>query len=425
MMICVMSIFDLTSESSAPKQISQVELQESGPGFPPSDISWLNPTNPPMIPALNETLTRRKSLQILAYSKSKSRFGELPYHAELEMLFEDTSSLDEPVGASFHGNSGSFTRTVSSSSSKSPEMLSPERPKKKDKKLNKKAKLLSPEKLKYKDKELYKKAKLKRDKQWKAFNKKILIKSTVFLCILVCLVASFTYEKLKNLMVWGLGIWKWCVLVMVIRSSCLGNRRCCIVFKEWRRVLGFSYGWVWFFSHGYVLLFNHGVEIEQSKTCTRILHYVLWTLVSVLVGAFLWLLKTLLLKFLAFYFQSYTFFDRIQESFFHQYVLQTLSGNPLPDKARSQALNFMTTHRNNIAESEKQAIDMGDLQKMKQMKVSPWTMKFMTKEEVKLVWPLIDVANTGQIGKNDLTDYVVKAYKSRSISLCFTRHQNS
>ncbi|XP_062021190.1 mechanosensitive ion channel protein 10-like [Rosa rugosa] len=483
------------SESSAPKQISQVELQESGPGFPPSDISWLNPTNPPMIPALNETLTRRKSLQRLAYSKPKSRFGELPYHAYLDMLLEDTSSLDEQVGASFHGNSGSFTRTVSSSSSKSPEMLSPERPKNKDKKLYKKAKLLSPERLKYKDKELYKKAKLNRDKQWKAFNKKILIKPTVFLCILVCLVASFTYEKLKNLMVWGLGIWKWCVLVMVmycgvfianwfmrflifmIETKFLLRKQkvlyCIQGMEESARV----FIWLGLVLLTWLLLFNHGVEIERSKTCTRILHYVLWTLVSVLVGAFLWLLKTLLLKFLAFDFQSYTFFDRIQESIFHQYVLQTLSGNPLPDKARSQTLNFMTTHRNNIAESEKQAIDMGDLQKMKQKKVSPWTMKvlvdavstsglstmshtfndwkdaadegkykkitseieaataayhifrnvaepskyihesdllkFMTKEEVKLVWPLIDVAKTGQIGKNDLTDYVVKAYKDR------------
>ncbi|KAM5563017.1 mechanosensitive ion channel protein 10-like [Rosa sericea] len=465
-----------SSESSAPKQISQVELQESDPGFPPSDISWLNPNNPPKIPALNETLTRRKSLQRLAYSKPKSRFGELPYHADLDILLEDTSSLDEPVSASFHSNSGSFTRTVSSSSSKSPAMLSPERPK-------------------YKDKELYKKAKLNRDKQWKAFNEKILIKLIVFLCILVCLVASFTIEKLENLMVWGLGIWKWCVLVMVMYCGMFVANwfmRFLIFMIEtkfllWKqKVLYCIQGmeesarvfiWLGLVLLTWLLLFNHGVEIERSKPCTRILHYVLWTLVSVLVGAFLWLLKTLLLKFLAFDFQSYTFFDRIQESIFHQYVLQTLSGNPLPDKAWSRTLNFMTTHRNN-AESEKQAIDMGDIQKMKQKKVSPWTMKvlvdavstsglstmshtfndrkdaadegkykkitseidaataayhifrnvakpgskyiyesdlmkFMIKEKVKLVWPLIDVAKTGQIGKNDLTDYVVKAYKDR------------
>lgn len=50
----------------------------------------------------------------------------------------------------------------------------------------------------------------------------------------------------------------------------------------------------------------------------------------------IWLLKTLLVKVLASSFHVNTFFDRIQESLFNQYVIETLSGQPLMEIKHEQ-----------------------------------------------------------------------------------------
>lgn len=55
-----------------------------------------------------------------------------------------------------------------------------------------------------------------------------------------------------------------------------------------------------------------------------------------LIGTMLWLVKTLMVKVLASSFHVSTFFDRIQESLFNQYVIETLSGLPLLEIHRSQ-----------------------------------------------------------------------------------------
>uniref|UniRef100_A0A803NFT9 Mechanosensitive ion channel MscS domain-containing protein n=1 Tax=Cannabis sativa TaxID=3483 RepID=A0A803NFT9_CANSA len=192
--------------------------------------------------------------------------------------------------------------------------------------------------------------------------------------------------------------------------------------------------------------------------------------------------KTLLLKILASSFHVNTFFDRIQESIFHQYVLQTLSGPPLIEEAervgRSPSmgqLSFTSTKKGKKKEKT-QVIDIAQLHKMKQEKVSAWTMKvlidavsssglstisnqldemeivakeqnkeitsemeataaayhifrnvaqpgckyideddlmrFMIKEEVDLVLPLIGTEN-GRVDRKALTDWVVKVYNGR------------
>ncbi|PRQ28024.1 hypothetical protein RchiOBHm_Chr6g0311591 [Rosa chinensis] len=125
-------------------------------------------------------------------------------------------------------------------------------------------------------------------------------------------------------MVWELEIWKWCVLVMVIFSGMLVTN-----WSFCDRVVQ-VFLWLSLVLLTWLLLFNHGVK--RSKTSTKILSYMTWTIVSVLIGAFLWLLKTLLLKILASSFHVNTLFDRIQESIFHQYVLQKLSGHPLMEE---------------------------------------------------------------------------------------------
>lgn len=89
------------------------------------------------------------------------------------------------------------------------------------------------------------------------------------------------------------------------------------------------------------------------------------------------------MKILASSFHMTKFFDRIQESIFHQYVLQALSGLPLMEMAEKVGrekstgqLSFRSTGKGKAKGGEEQAvIDVGKLHKMDQEKVSAWTMK--------------------------------------------------
>ncbi|KAK9273239.1 hypothetical protein L1049_018046 [Liquidambar formosana] len=126
----------------------------------------------------------------------------------------------------------------------------------------------------------------------------------------------------------------------------------------------------------WVLLFDCGVE--RSPEATRILNRVTWTIVAFLIGAFLWLLKTLLLKILASSFQVNTFFDRIKQSVFHLYVLQTLSGRPLAERLeKMQSARYLSLKKGKKGKEKEQLLDISKLDKMKQEKVSASTMKVL------------------------------------------------
>ncbi|PKI70098.1 hypothetical protein CRG98_009561 [Punica granatum] len=210
---------------------------------------------------------------------------------------------------------------------------------------------------------------------------KALVGWIAFAFILVCLICSLMVEKLQDVVIWSLELWKWWLLVMVIFSGLLVTNWIMhlIVFLIERnfllrkKVLYFVHGlkksvqvfvWLALVLLTWILLFKRG--IKRSELSQKILYYVTWTLVSVLIGSFLWFLKTLFLKILASNFHVTTFFVRIQESIFHHYVLQTLSGPPLIEDAQrvGRALSagqfsFQTIH------------------KMKRDKVSAWTMKML------------------------------------------------
>jgi hypothetical protein len=82
---------------------------------------------------------------------------------------------------------------------------------------------------------------------------------------------------------------------------------------------------------GLVLLAWHFLfdKKVQRDTKSDFLEYVTKILVCFLVGNFIWLIKTLMVKVLASSFHVSTYFDRIQESLFNQFVIETLSGPPL------------------------------------------------------------------------------------------------
>ncbi|KAF4365842.1 hypothetical protein G4B88_012907 [Cannabis sativa] len=393
--------------------------------------------------APHETLTHRKTLIRSVFLKPKSRFGETSAPIDTAMVEEHPSpGLDD------------FEET-------------------------------------------YEKVEMKKEKR-KKLKTKVLVELVLFLILVSCLVCSLIVKKLEKTIIWGLELWRWVFLVMVISCglSMINWFMHLIVFIIERnfllrkKVLYLVHGlkrsvqvfiWLDFILLTWVLVFiNHGVP--RSKFTTKILESITWGLVTFLIGSFLWLLKALLLKILASSFHANTLFDRIQESIFHQYVLQTLSGHPFMDVAKRVGrlpsmgqLSFTSTKKGNMHE-ETEVIDMAQLHKMKQDEVSAWTMKvwidavsssglstisyqfdemenvaaeqnkeitsemeataaayhifrnvarpgsnyideddllrFMTKEDVYLVLPLIEREN-GRIDRKALTDWVVKVYNGR------------
>ncbi|KAK3427490.1 mechanosensitive ion channel protein 6 [Eucalyptus grandis] len=161
--------------------------------------------------------------------------------------------------------------------------------------------------------------------------------------IIAALVCSLWINALKRQKVWDLPLWKWEIMVLAIIcgnlvSDCLITLTVLLIERNFilrKRVLYFVYGLkksaqncIWF---GLVLLvwncvFDAKVEKE---TKSRILPRVTKILVSILIGAVVWLLKTLLVKVLASSFHVNTFFERIQNSLFAQYLIVTLSSPPL------------------------------------------------------------------------------------------------
>lgn len=161
--------------------------------------------------------------------------------------------------------------------------------------------------------------------------------------IIAALVCSLSIPILTRQTLWDLPLWKWEIMVLALICGRLVSGwgiRLVVIFIERnfllrKRVLYFVYGLrravqncLWL---GLVLLVWHFIfddKVEQ-ETKSRILPYVTRILVCLLLTTLIWLLKTLLVKVLALSFHVNTFFERIQEALFSQYVIETLSCPPL------------------------------------------------------------------------------------------------
>ncbi|KAE9618514.1 putative mechanosensitive ion channel MscS, LSM domain-containing protein [Lupinus albus] len=152
----------------------------------------------------------------------------------------------------------------------------------------------------------------------------------------------------KNL--WQLKLWKWEVMVLVLICGRLVSDwviRIAVFFIERnfllrKRVLYFVYGvkkavqncvWLGLVLIAWHFLFDNRV---QRETNSSFLDYVTKILVCFLVGTLVWLMKTLAVKVLASSFHVSTYFDRIQESLFNQFVIETLSGLPLIELQKAE-----------------------------------------------------------------------------------------
>lgn len=445
-----------------------------------------SPNKPPKIPKC-ESITRKKSFS-KSYSKPKSRFGEQSMAIDSNM-FENRALLEEHL-ASCHGSPSTKVDDYSANVKEVDRTLS----------VSPKISLISSPggfvRLdKDKDEEIYIKVTSRKKLKYRKVKLKVLIEWLLFLCILGCLIISLTVDKLKNWTIWDLRVSRWCVLVLVTFSGMLVTKwlmHFIVLLIELnyllkKKVLYFVHGlkksvqfciWLSLVLLTWILLFQEGVK--RSPLATRILDFITWSIASLLIGSFVWVLKTLLLKILASSFHVNTFFDRIQESTFHQYILMTLSGPPVLESASvSRLSSFISNKGKDGKEKKKKVIDINKLHQMKQDKVSAWTMKmlvdtisnsglttlsneidegnyyggneqtdkeitneeeaiaaayyifrnvanpgsmhiyeldltkFMIKEEVEFVFPMIDVAETGKIDRLALIEWVLKVYNSR------------
>ncbi|KAH6777086.1 Mechanosensitive ion channel family protein [Perilla frutescens var. hirtella] len=159
--------------------------------------------------------------------------------------------------------------------------------------------------------------------------------------IVTALICTFSIEEQwKRKKFRGLHLWKWEVLILVLICGRLVSGwgiRIVVFFIERnffmrKRVLYFVYGvkrpvqnCIWL---GLVLIAWHSMFDQTVQGNNKFLWYVNKLLVCMIVGTLLWLVKTLMVKILASSFHVSTFFDRIQESLFNQYVIEALSGPP-------------------------------------------------------------------------------------------------
>jgi len=175
------------------------------------------------------------------------------------------------------------------------------------------------------------------------FNTLSVVQLVSLILIIAALSCSLAIQILRRKTLFDLELWKWELMVLVLISGRLVSGwviRIVVFFIERnfllrKRVLYFVYGvrnavqnCIWL---SLVLIAWHSIFDKRVERVTNatVLPYVTRIWVCLLVGIFVWLLKTLLVKVLASSFHVSTFFDRIQESLFNQYVIETLSGPPL------------------------------------------------------------------------------------------------
>ncbi|PKI55173.1 hypothetical protein CRG98_024464 [Punica granatum] len=169
------------------------------------------------------------------------------------------------------------------------------------------------------------------------FGKSTILQCVILVVILIALACSLLVPDLKRK-----SLWKWEVLLLALISGRLISGclvRVAVIFAEQnfllqKRVLYFTYGlrravqnflWLGLVFVTWYPIFDSKLDNNRS----RILPNVTKILVCLLVAALLWLLKTVLVKVLASSFHVNTYFERIHQALFRQYVIETLSLKPL------------------------------------------------------------------------------------------------
>ncbi|CAN1804600.1 Mechanosensitive ion channel protein 10 [Linum perenne] len=222
------------------------------------------------------------------------------------------------------------------------------------------------------------------------------IEFAFFLLVTTFLICSLTLNSLKNEFKFGIEIWKWCLMVLVLFSG--------------RLVAGWAVGFLVFLIERNFILkekvvyFVYGLRRSFQNCVWLALALVSWTimfhgggsrnaalikklfrgLVAVLIGATLWLVKILLVKVLASSFHVTTYFDRMKESVFHHYILEALSGPPLElpteSKRKPRAAPMARSMTFSGGGGGGRRIDMERLRKLSmESRASAWSVKRLVK----------------------------------------------
>ncbi|KAI3734428.1 hypothetical protein L6452_13896 [Arctium lappa] len=183
------------------------------------------------------------------------------------------------------------------------------------------------------------------------YNKWTLLQLTSLILIITALACTLSIPDFRNKSLFDLQWWKWEVMILVVICGRLVSGwgiQILVFFIERsfllrKRVLYFVYGlkkavqnciWLALILFAWQLIFNK--KVERMTYGKKVLPYVTKIWVCLLVGTVVWLLKTLLIKVLASNFHVSKFFDRIQDSLFNQYVIETLSGPPVIEIQQEQ-----------------------------------------------------------------------------------------
>ncbi|KAK8297550.1 hypothetical protein V6Z12_D05G196000 [Gossypium hirsutum] len=249
------------------------------------------------------------------------------------------------------------------------------------------------------------------------FNLLTILQWLSLVLIIAALVCSVSIPGIKSLRLCDLQLWKWEIMVLALICGRLVSGwviRLVVILIERnfllrKRVLYFVYGlrkpvqnslWLGLVLLMWRLVINDKV---QEETNSKVLPYVTKILICFLVATLIWLVKTLLVKVLASSFHVKTFFDRIQEALFNQYVLEILYGPPLFDKEeeednepeiedsqntstlppRTEAAQKTSKVKNSprisklISKRKAENIKLDHLQKLNQKNISAWNMRRM------------------------------------------------
>ncbi|GKV24787.1 hypothetical protein SLEP1_g34356 [Rubroshorea leprosula] len=192
----------------------------------------------------------------------------------------------------------------------------------------------------------------------------IFIEVVLFVLFLGGLIAS--YIRSKNHEIWGLELWKWCVLVLVI----VGGR--CIM------KLMMDYFLMYLIKKIFFLLRCKSSKVKRSKLDSNVQKFIMRSLATCVIGGFLWVLKKLLVNILTPPFQAKRLFDRFRESLIDQYILEVFS---LKDSSVDEVVSVVNIwiKQNNLPAYE--CMTNGSvkvinwLKKIEPDEISAWAMK--------------------------------------------------